>query len=578
MIGTRINRRSILLAPRAIVRLLRREFERTPTALKAWYAGLGVLMIIGAAGAVRALFPGDKGIGTTPTVEWGMLIVGYVFFAITTSGLCLASSLGTVFGIDRFRPLEKRHAVLAVLCLVTAFGIIALDLHYPVRMVLGAAFNPSPTSPMWWMGFFYAIYLCCLLVELWSIFWRHARIHQWACLASSIMAVLAPATLGAVFGVLASRAYWSGIFTPILMVSSAFVAGTGLLAIAFYGVSRLRLAGWVRGRSVAVPSIRLLLTVGLLVAGVLIARELYVGLNSTDSGLRHATETLVSGPFAAEFIGLRLVGGLLVPLTIVLLPWTRTPAWLLIAGVLSIGGVFVDRLTFVEAGQVAPVTTISGVVSAPYAAYSPSLVEISILVGAVALVAFMYTLAERYLDLGESEIHVFVWLPNGVRDWLRRRAQPVPVAAVTAVPAGPAEAPSRGQILAPLEEQAPQPTGAEVASEAAAEIEGEGEPEAEVEGEVEVEVEDEPEPKLEVEGEPEPEGEAEVPLEPQAEAEVQPDAETEAEAEPEVEVEVEPESKLESEPDAEPEAPPEPAPEPDAGPDPEAGPQAGPDA
>ena len=49
MIGTHINRRSILLAPRAILGLLRREFERTPTALKAWYAGLGVLMI-GASG------------------------------------------------------------------------------------------------------------------------------------------------------------------------------------------------------------------------------------------------------------------------------------------------------------------------------------------------------------------------------------------------------------------------------------------------------------------------------------------------------------------------------------------------
>ena len=70
------------------------------------------------------------------------MIIGYVFFAIMTSGLCLASSLGTVFGIERFRPFEKRHAILAVLCLTTAFVIIALDLHYPVRMVLGAVLRP----------------------------------------------------------------------------------------------------------------------------------------------------------------------------------------------------------------------------------------------------------------------------------------------------------------------------------------------------------------------------------------------------------------------------------------------------
>ena len=88
--------------------------------------------------------PGWEVFGTSPTFEWGLLIVAYVFFAITTSGLCLASSLGTVFGIERFRPLEKRHAVLALLCLITAFGIIALDLHYPIRMVFGAVLVPSP--------------------------------------------------------------------------------------------------------------------------------------------------------------------------------------------------------------------------------------------------------------------------------------------------------------------------------------------------------------------------------------------------------------------------------------------------
>ena len=86
-----------------------------------------------------------------------------------------------MFGIERFRPLEKRHAILAVLSLTTAFGIIALDLHYPVRMVFGAVLVPSPSSPMWWMGVFYGAYLVVLLVEVWSMFTPHPIIHQWAC-------------------------------------------------------------------------------------------------------------------------------------------------------------------------------------------------------------------------------------------------------------------------------------------------------------------------------------------------------------------------------------------------------------
>src|SRR5512135_3737322 len=133
-----VGQRTFDLDPRTAVAAVKREVASESLPLRASFGLLTVLIVIGAYGAIRALPPGDEVLGTKPTFEWGLLIMAYVFFAITTSGLCLASSLGTVFGIERFRPLEKRHAILAVLCLVTAFGIIALDLHYPVRMVLGA--------------------------------------------------------------------------------------------------------------------------------------------------------------------------------------------------------------------------------------------------------------------------------------------------------------------------------------------------------------------------------------------------------------------------------------------------------
>ncbi len=397
--------RDLRVDPRALAHAVRVEATSLPRPLQAWFALLGVLLAVGAAGALRSLFPGDKGVGTTPTVEWGLLIVGYVFFAVTTSGLCLASSLGTVFGIERFRPLEKRHAILAVLCLVTAFGIIALDLHYPVRMVFGAAFNPSPSSPMWWMGVFYGLYLCFLLTEVWSMFFGHPTIHQAACVLSSCMAVLAPSTLGAVFGVLAARPFWHGPFTPLLMVASAFLSGTALLGIVFFAVWRLRLVGFERAVGLAIPAIRSLLVIGLVAVVVLVARELLAGLLSGGSALGRQTGVLLTGPLAVPFWALRVVAGLVTPLAILLLPSGRRPAGVAVAAGLSIVGVFVDRLTFVLAGQLAPTTAVSGVVSAPYASYMPSPVEIAILVGATAFIAFAYTLAERYLDLAESDVH-----------------------------------------------------------------------------------------------------------------------------------------------------------------------------
>jgi molybdopterin-containing oxidoreductase family membrane subunit len=466
----RVSGHSLVADPRVLLRVIRDEAVATPRPLRLWYGLLGLLLLVGAVGAVRALFPGDKGIGTTPTFEWGLLIVAYVFFAITTSGLCLASSLGTVFGIDRFRPLEKRHAILAVLCLVTAFGVIALDLHYPVRLVFGAALNPSLNSPMWWMGVFYGIYLCFLLTEVWSIFWHHERIHSIACLLSSVMAVIAPGTLGAVFGVLAARPYWTGVFTPILMVASALLAGTALLGIVFYAVTRLRLDGFERAGALAIPAIRSVLVIALVMVAVLVARQVIVGLLASDPGLSAATDALISGPLAVQFVGVRVIIGLVLPLAILVLPWTRSARGVLVAGCLAIVGVFTDRLSFVSAGQIAPTTATSGVVSAPYAAYTPSLVEVSILVGAVAFVALVYTLAERYLDLRESEIHIgFPLLLRLGRMWSERTHAVAPAAALPAPAAfepvmGPIESAEPAAAAEPeAGEPGPEPEAAEAA-------------------------------------------------------------------------------------------------------------------
>lgn len=403
--------RTIPLRPRAARDAVRTEVRAMSRPLRRWIAILVALIAVAVPAALIAVPPGLEVFGTSPSFEWGLLIVGYVCFAITCSGLCLASSLGTVFGIERFRPLERRHAILALLCLTAAFGIIALDLHYPIRMVFGAVLVPSPASPMWWMGVFYGGYLVFLVVEIWSMFFGHPRIHQVACVASSCMAILAPATLGAVFGVVAARPLWHGPFTAVLMVATAFLSGLSLLGLVFFAVHRFGLSGSRRALELALPGIRLLLALGIVIVAVLIARQIAAGLLSENRSLVLATNALVSGSLAIPFWGLRVGLGLAIPFLLVVTPRLRRPTLTFIASILVMQGVFVDRLTFVMAGQLAP-TSAAGVVSRPFAAYTPSPVEIAIIVGAVAFVALAYTLAERYLDLGESgEIHAIIRLP-----------------------------------------------------------------------------------------------------------------------------------------------------------------------
>jgi molybdopterin-containing oxidoreductase family membrane subunit len=325
------------------------------------------------------------------------------------------------------------------LSLTTAFGIIALDLHYPVRMVFGAVFNPSLTSPMWWMGLFYAVYLVFLLVEVWSMFTGHGHIHRWSCLASSCTAVVAPLTLGAVFGVLAARGYWHGPFTLLTMLVTALLSGSALLGIAFYFVVRFRLAGFERGRRLAFPAIRILLGVALVASLLLLVRSVGAGLLSSDAALNGGTMAQLSGPLAVP-VWARSCVCLLLPLTLILLPRTRTVAGTGLAAGLVFVGVFVDRLLFVTAGQLIPTTTVGGVVSEGFVPYTPSPVEMSIVVAAFAFIAFAYTLAERYLDLTESEVHLGFHLPAFIDRWYRRLAARVAARGVAGTAVEPADA------------------------------------------------------------------------------------------------------------------------------------------
>jgi Ni/Fe-hydrogenase subunit HybB-like protein len=404
-----LGRIDLPLEPRAAAREIGAwtvaEVRSMPVALRLWFGILLALMAAALVAAVVACPPGWEVFGTTPSVEWGLLIVGYVFFAIMTSGLCLASSLGTVFRIDRFRPLEKRHALLALLSLCCAFGIIVLDLHYPIRLVFGAVLSPAPTSPMWWMGVFYGLYLVVLIVEVWSMFTDHPIVHQWACTAAAVIAVLAPTTLGAVFGVIGAKAWWHGLWTPVQMVASAFLAGTSLLSLVFALVVRLRLPGHARARSTAWPALRLLVLLGLVAVTLLVARSVIAGLGDGERGLRAATEALVAGPLAPTFWIGRVGLGLVLPLLLVTVPRFETTVGVALTGILGLVGVFIDRSLLVAAGQFVPVTASVGNVAQPYAWYAPSLVEIAIVLGAASVLAFVYTLAERYLDLDEADTH-----------------------------------------------------------------------------------------------------------------------------------------------------------------------------
>ncbi len=393
--------RQVPVRPREVVSVVRAEIRAMPRSLLLWFALLSVPLAFGAVAALLSLPAGDEVFGTNAAFEWGMLIAAYVLFVTCTSGLCLVSSLGSVFGIPAFVPVARRAVVMAVLCLVTGFGIIALDLHYPIRLLFGVILSPSPASPMWWMGTVYGIYAGFLVLELVGMFGGWHRIAKVGGALAMVTAVLAPSTLGTVFGVLVARPAWHGLFVPIDLVTTAVLSGSAILALLYALVGRFSLRGAGPEADRALRAVAGVLMLVIVAVMVLVAFQVTTGLTSTDQDALDATHALVSGPLAPMFLGVRVGLGLIAPLVILLIARGRSRAGVALAAVLVMAGLVADRLSLVNVGQIAPSTGAAGIETEPFALYLPSPVEIAILVAGFALVAFLYTLAERYLDLTE---------------------------------------------------------------------------------------------------------------------------------------------------------------------------------
>ncbi len=384
------------------------EVASQPRHLRRWFAALTAVLVIGAIAAALTVPPGAEVFGTNPRFEWGILIAAYVFLVVTTSGLCLVNSLGMVFGIDRFKPLEMRHVILALLFLVAGFGVIALDLHYPLRILFGVVLSPAPSSPMWWMGTVYAMYLGILVFELIANVSPYQRLAHAACVIATGFAIVAPTTLGMVFGNLVSRPFWQGSAVPVYLVLTAILSGASVLGIVFALVNRLRLPGHGPDATAVIVGVRwvLLITLGVVMGYTALRTAIAVTIGSAAE--REAVAALLVGPLGPQSWVVRVGIGLVVPLLILLWPTTRRSATVFGASTFVLVGMFFDRFGFVAAGQIASSTSASGIV-ADIATYTPSLIEIGIVIGAIAAVGLLYTLAERFLDLsspgGPADVH-----------------------------------------------------------------------------------------------------------------------------------------------------------------------------
>ncbi len=371
---------------------------------KLWIGLLVIGVVIGIAGAGNVLLNGHSEVyNVTREIPWGILIATYVFLVVSSTGLCLVSSLGHVFGIEKFDFIGKRAIILAILTLLCGFGAIAMELNHPIRMGIYAIISPNFSSPIWWMGTLYGLYLMLLCAEF---FFLMKGAHKGAFamgMIGFIAAITAHSNLGAVFGLLEARPYWHGSFLPIYFIVSALVSGGAIISMIVYFNHKTSGEPMPQKYEDFMATLGKLQALFMMILVFFVIWKIIPGLYGHPPEKYEATMAVLNGPLAFNFWFFEVLLGLTIPVIILLNKKTRTPYGVMMAGLSATVGIFFMRYDLVIAGQLVSMREGTADLVGGLLQYTPSVTEIAIVIGAISACLLMYTFAERLLPLSGSD-------------------------------------------------------------------------------------------------------------------------------------------------------------------------------
>lgn len=330
---------------------------------------------------------------TSVGVVWGLPIIVYDYFLLTSTGLAFIASLSLVFGIQSFRPVAERCLWLAFAGLLGGVSVLFLELGYPIRALIQAPLNLQFASPLFWKILLVGAYSLVLVLTLWRISTSPTRtatpgVPLLATLLV-ILALLITLVAGSVYGMMAMRPFWFGGEIPVVFLIESFMGGLAFtiffvhLAHAYRGAP---LDTATRGLFAGPLGIAFAISIGL--HFLFHAGRAVTGVWSNAEGMQ-VWQYITSGPL----FHIALWGGVALPLVLMALPTLRRiPAVQVVAALLVMASLFVARYEFIIGGQMAPL--FKGSWQQGLIAYAPSTTEWMLLAMAVFLANAIFALSE----------------------------------------------------------------------------------------------------------------------------------------------------------------------------------------
>jgi Ni/Fe-hydrogenase subunit HybB-like protein len=284
-------------------------------------------------------------------VPWKIYIPLYFYFTGLSAGSFILSTLSTVFGIKRFKPMALPAAIISFVLLLLAPACLILDLHQPMRFwhtLVPEYFNK--TSALSYGSWLLTAYPIANLIYIYFIFVKNDRVTKILGTITVPLAIFVHAYTGFAFALVRARAWWHSALMPGYFLTSALLSGIALLVVVALVMDRY-LKNKLDGE--LFTSLRLMM-VGILLVDLFWSGSFWLTLLvSTADGYA----SIMLAFHEKLYIWGEYVAGMFVPLTILVLPWTRqNRAWLCIASLLIIGGVFLMRYSVVFIGFDVPLS------------------------------------------------------------------------------------------------------------------------------------------------------------------------------------------------------------------------------
>lgn len=357
-----------------------------------WYGVLGLGLFVGLLTVYKVFTVGFVLYAKTDILVWTLPVASYVFFSLTSTGLAFVSSIPVVFGLRRYRPVEKRTALLEIAVLLAGFTCLLLHLGSPWNAIY-FALSPNLASPLWWLALLYSIYFVILVISFARM--QAGGPSKAMGLAVFAIAIATATTLGWLFGLPDARPVFNTQFLTMYLPLTGFASALAAVILVHMAYHRFT------GTPASEGQVALYEDLAKLFGGVVGAnlifflwRSLSGGVSASGlefAGFRHT--------MGSVWYQLALWVGLVIPLVMMTVASIRTTHWgKATASSLFLVGMLAGRLEFVLSGLVMP-TGPKAEGQPQFVSYWPTIWEVFVVVFALAVLLIVYTYGERHLKL-----------------------------------------------------------------------------------------------------------------------------------------------------------------------------------